>query len=168
MEEAITYGLTLIGAPYHWWTSRDQYLGEGAPAWASDNLPPESNKVITDGLFCAGLINLMRRRIGLCIPQNPPFNGGICAYSYYFDKVIIPFSLEEIERGDILFRKYTDVADQGHIAVALGGQHDPVLQCFSNGIFDTKPGVNIMYSAIESHAGYYYQYIIKHDVFWKM
>jgi len=57
---------------------------------------------------------------------------------------------------------YDDVADQGHISIALGGVDDKVLQSFArNGVW---PGVNTDYTARQSHNGGYYKYIIKREI----
>jgi hypothetical protein len=162
MEKAINFGLRLLGVKYCWWYKG--HLCDDAPAWAGI-LSPDVDLIREKGLFCAGLVNVMLREIGLQVPENPPFNGG--TYAYGINYTLIPFSLCEIRRGDAVFRLYQDTIDQGHIGIALGGANDPLLQCFA---FDTEssvPGVNISYTVKESHCGYYYQYIIKREELWQ-
>src|ERR1700722_1070727 len=107
MEAAITYGMSLIGAPYAWWFSGQ--LGEGAPAWASDEVVPPSELVHQRGVFCAGVTNLMLRSIGLPVPKNSPYNGGTQAYGLCYR--LAPFDLNTIRRGDAVYRPYTSETD---------------------------------------------------------
>lgn len=50
----------------------------------------------------------MLRSIGLEVPKYPPYNGG--TYSYGINYKLHPLKLEDIRRGDILFRLYRDVS----------------------------------------------------------
>jgi hypothetical protein len=148
MEQAIETGLSLIGTPYKYWYNGD--LSDNAPSWNGSG-KPNIDIVKKEGLFCAGLTNIMLRSIGLDVPKFPPYNGG--TYSYGINYKLYQFKLEDVRRGDVLFRMYKDVNDQGHIAVALGDCNNYVLQCFSEGNGSPNPGVNIDYTVIESHAG---------------
>lgn len=161
MERAIRFGESLVGAPYSWWQSGE--LCDDAPAWAGIG-PPQVDLVFHKGVFCAGLVNLMLREIGLPIPLNPPYNGGTAAYGLNYK--LHQFSLTEVRRGDAVFRPFTDTSDQGHIAIALGGGDDPVLQSFADAE-SNSPGVNDSYTVRDSHCGSYYQFIIKREDLWQ-
>jgi hypothetical protein len=164
---AINYGLSFIGTPYTTWCEGP--LDDKSPAWAGIGPLPDSQleEVKTTGMFCAGLINLMLRHIGGVVPTNYPWNGGTEAYYIMYKDKLIPFSIFDVRRGDILFRPYYNVTDQGHIAVALGGINDPVLQSFSWGNNNNLPGVNIDFTLKESHSDGYYMFIIKREDFWQ-
>jgi len=71
-----------------------------------------------------------------------------------------PFNLDTIRTGDVLFRPYANVTDQGHLAVALGGPDDPVLQSISD------CGVTKDFTATQSHDGFYYNHLILREDFW--
>lgn len=158
-ELGIAYGLTFLGAPYTAWLN-GPLLENSAPAWAGNGPLPESEQIMREGMFCAGLLNLMLRKVGGSVPEYESWNGGTVAYEIRYKDIMVPFSLDHVKRGDILFRCYSNVVDQGHIAVALGGQDDPVLQaCLPS-------GVNIEYSLKESHNGYYYTHKIEREFFW--
>lgn len=161
-ERAIAYGLKLVGAPYSWW--HGGALGEGPPAWAVDDPAPNPSLVREKGVFCAGVVNLMLRSIGRPIPKNPPYNGGTGAYGK--DYKLHPFSLSAVSRDDAVFRPYANEEDQGHIAVALGGAHDKVLQSFAYNTNTIHPGVNTDYTLVQSNDGGFYKYIIKAEELW--
>ncbi len=56
----------------------------------------------------------------------------------------------------MLIRRFRNASDQGHVAWALGGYDDPVLQSFW-GWGNRQPGLNASYTARQSHAGGYYE-----------
>eukprot|EP01103_Thecamoeba_quadrilineata_P003933 TRINITY_DN13668_c0_g1_i1.p1 TRINITY_DN13668_c0_g1~~TRINITY_DN13668_c0_g1_i1.p1 ORF type:complete len:269 (+),score=28.38 TRINITY_DN13668_c0_g1_i1:45-851(+) len=163
IEKAIEFGLSLIGTKYCWWRS-GSLVDDSAPAWAGDGLPHRQS-IIDKGIFCAGLVNVMLRHIGLKAPTHPPWNGGTYAYGKKFK--LHPFSLDHVRRGDAVFRPYFNTKDQGHIGIALGGKNDYLLQSFAENLKSTSPGVNRLYTVEESHCGYYYQYIIKREDLWE-
>eukprot|EP01124_Arcella_intermedia_P015547 TRINITY_DN22073_c0_g1_i1.p1 TRINITY_DN22073_c0_g1~~TRINITY_DN22073_c0_g1_i1.p1 ORF type:complete len:169 (-),score=30.83 TRINITY_DN22073_c0_g1_i1:17-523(-) len=165
MEEALTFGIQFLGAPYVYWKD-GMTLGEGPPAWSTDGPPPDKREVFREGLFCCGLVNLMLRHIGKSPPKNPPYDGGTVSYHLRYASQWIPFELHKVQRGDAVFRTFTDEEDQGHIGIALGGPDEPILQCFSWKAGSPKPGVNMDYTLVQSHSGYYYQYIIKAQTLW--
>lgn len=164
MEAALTYGLALVGAPYSWWISGP--LTNNSPAWAIKDKSeiPSKELIFEKGVFCAGIINLMLVSIGLSTPENFPYNGGTEAYGLKYK--LDPFILENVRRGDAVYRPYTNVTDQGHIGIALGGPDDCLLQSFVESINTVYPGVNINYTVRESHCGYFYKYIIKREDLW--
>ena len=164
-DEAIFYGLTLIGAPYCWWSGYG-WLDNTSPSWSGTGPLPDTNKIFEHGVFCAGLVNLMLRKVGLTPPLNPPFNGGTDAYGkVYYDK-LIEFDILKVRRGDAVFRPYLDIRDQGHIGIALGDADDKLLQCFAWNECSTEPGVNCNYTVRESHNNGYYQFIIPREYLW--
>jgi hypothetical protein len=161
-EEALVYGMKLRGAPYSFW--HGGALGEGPPAWASDAPAPSAHHVVERGVFCAGVPNLMLRYVKKPIPKNPPYNGGTGAYGK--DYTLHPFSLAAVRRGDAVFRPYANEEDQGHIAIALGGADDKILQSFAYNASTTRPGCNSDYTLRQSNAGGFYKWIIRAEELW--
>jgi len=175
-ERAIEFGMSLCGAPYSRWQS-GALCDDTAPAWSVSPSTPllrdRIGEVLKHGASCAGLVNLMLREVRATIPQNPPWNGGTEAYGLHFglghdslEKRLHPFSLSEVRRGDAVFRPYDSVVDQGHVAIALGGADDRVLQSFANSPEVTTPGVNCDFTLRESHDGWYYTFIIRREDLW--
>lgn len=167
-EKAIHYGLTIRGAPYSRWQSGP--LRDRAPAWAGTGSLPKHRRdeLMETGTFCAGLVNLMLREVGGTVPQNPPWNGGTEAFGLAFKEKLHPFSIDDVRRGDAVFRPYFDVQDQGHIAIALGTGDDPVLQSFAWNSQTSEPGVNCDFTLRESHDSGYYTFIIKREDLWPL
>lgn len=164
-NKAINYGLTLKGAPYCLWSGDG--LSDSSPAWSGSGYPPNNDVIFKNGMFCTGLVNLMLRSLNIQCPQNPPWNGGTMAYWMKFHDKMIIFDIKLIRRGDALFRRYQDINDQGHIAIALGGYNDPILQCFSWGSYTVLPGVNDNFNVRQSHCGWYYTHIIRREDLWQ-
>ena len=159
VDRALEYGMQLRGAPYSWWSNEQQNLGEGPPAWAVDKTPPPASTIRSNGLFCMAVMNLMLRKLGKPVPKNPPYNGGTGAYFKVYGSKMVPFRLGDLRRGDLLFRRYRSVQDQGHGAVALGpGPDAKVLQSFATSFGNTHPGCNSRYTARESHGNGFYEY----------
>ena len=133
--------------------------------WAVDDVIPPVECVHRNGVFCAGVVNLMLRSIGLPIPKNPPYDGGTQVYELQYQ--LVPFDLHTIRRGDAVYRPYTSGTDQGHIGIALGGPDDPLLQSFAESMDTDRPGVNVDYTVRESHCGSFYSYILPREELWK-
>lgn len=163
VESAIAYGLKLVGAPYSWWHDGMSLSRNDAPAWAVDDKAPDPVTVKARGVFCAGVGVLMLRATGRPVPKNGDYPGG--TKSWQLNYRMVPFRLDELRRGDILFRpfQYAGSLDQGHWSVALGGADDKVLQSFANHVATIWPGVNATYTARESHDGGYYVYRIPRE-----
>ena len=66
-----------------------------------------------------------------------------------------------MRRGDLLLRRYRNVEDQGHVAVALGDGADArLLQSYwSHG--DGLPGLNKQITVSTSHAVVHYERIVR-------
>lgn len=107
-----------IGAKYTWW-HEGMDIGEGAPFYSrmAGSDIPSSTEIFAYGICCAGLINVARLRCGL------DGLGG----TYTYESAIQWQPLSDRDHmpsvGSVLFRKYTDDEDQGHLAYMLDDTH---------------------------------------------
>lgn len=165
---ALDYVIPAVGrTDYRWWTSG--IVPDGPPAYAVSLPAPDIDYVIREGIFCAGVANIMLRRVGKRIPTRGDhrFDGGTVAYwgnstfgPGYFTGHDEPFILEKAKRwaretqsGVLLGRRYRDANhDQGHVAILLPSGY--VLQAFPN---NWGPDLNWDYTIEQSHAGWYYE-----------
>jgi hypothetical protein len=133
-------------------------------AWAINRRPPTQGLLARHKVFCAGVTNLMLRKVGKRVPTrgNTFFDGGTVAYWSYFEGFHRPFSLNDVRRGDLLLRRFRNsCVDQGHVAVSLGNGPDaPLLQSFhSNG--RGFPGLHKGVSGRSSHAVIHYERLVR-------
>jgi hypothetical protein len=163
LEVALNWIDPLVGKmPYGFW--HDGGVPSGSPAWALNRRPPTRGLLSRHKVFCAGVTNLMLRRVGKRVPTrgNAFFDGGTVAYWSYFHGLHQPFSLNEVRQGDLLLRRFrNNSVDQGHVAVSLGdGPEAHLLQSFSahgGGL----PGLNTRVSVRRSHDVIGYERIVR-------
>jgi hypothetical protein len=161
-DAALEWIDALVGKmPYGLWTGGP--VPSRSPAWAINRPSPPRSYLARHRIFCAGVTNLMLRFVGKRVPTygNPYYDGGMVAYWSYFEGFHRPFNLHAVRRGDLLLRRYRNVEDQGHVAVSLGDGADALLlqSYWSHG--DGLPGLNKLITASTSHAGYYYERIVR-------
>ena len=100
-----------LGAKYTWWHN-GMSIGEDAPFY-SRNLGgpvPSDEEIHSKGICCAGLINIGRLVCGLSgLGGTYTYEYGVCWKILRDDSSIPPI-------GSVLFRKYKDECDQGHLA----------------------------------------------------
>jgi len=139
IPDVMKFAEKLIRSPYKW--HRSGQLPGNDQFWASNEKVPsiEYIKGKDKTIVCAGLINLMRRYLGLGIPglihsesatlrkyyhENPkyiPFAGDTSNWYHYLD---VNGRLEKLDRnknypiGTLLLSDFIEVkGDQGHVAV---------------------------------------------------
>jgi hypothetical protein len=162
-DAALEWINPLVGRmPYGLWTGG--CVPSGPPAWAISRPPPPRSYLRGKRIFCAGVPNLMLRFVGKRVPTygNDCYDGGMVAYWSYFDGYHERFNLDAVRRGDLILRQYRNSdRDQGHVAVALGNGADALLlqSYWSHG--DGLPGLNKLITVRTSHAGYYYERIVR-------
>lgn len=132
---------------------------DGSPAWAVDRPHPDPADVRQ--MFCAGLVQLGRRRLDLPITKHdtmPIYNGGMASLHDYFHSVAQNFQLGEFERGDIAYVPFglRGANFEGHVGVATGGPDDPFWQSFAYTCRYLEPGLNKRWTLRESHDGGFY------------
>jgi hypothetical protein len=161
-DAALEWINPLVGTmPYGLWTGG--CVPSGPPAWAINRPPPPRSYLRGKRIFCAGVPNLMLRFIGKRVPTygNDCYDGGMVAYWSYFEGFHQPFDLHAVQRGDLLLRRFRNVEDQGHVAVALGDGADALLlqSYWSHG--DGLPGLNKLITVRTSHAVVHYERIVR-------
>lgn len=160
VRTAMDYAQGLVGAPYAWWTNASGPLGEGAPAWVGDGPPPSRSQVFQNGVFCAGIANLMLRSVGKGdeIPQNYPFDGGTRAYYNKYREVSERFNPnKDYPEGTLFIRNFRNEVDQGHVAIMQAD--GTVLQSYpgAGGVNGVSDSVSLANSNFMNDGSNYYE-----------
>jgi hypothetical protein len=144
--EAVAWMQPLVGqVRYKWWTSGPvPHMG---PAWATNRPVPTHASIKRGGVFCAGVTNLLLRKVGKRIPiyGNRLYDGGTLAYAEYFAGYDEPFDLYralqvayDSREPVLLIDPFVSSARQGHVAVVLPSGY--LLQSYDEG--EGWPGLN--------------------------
>jgi len=131
VDSVLEYAESLIGVPYRWWNTGDT-IDADDKFWANNGgfVNRDSIDENDSCIVCTGLINLMRRYLGLSIPgldgtlgkTGLKFPGTTYTWFRYLSKKgwLEPYSnYESYPRGTLLIRNYKNVHDQGHVAVFI-------------------------------------------------
>lgn len=163
IKKVTDYNLALVKAdiPYSWWYDGLLLNTDGPPAFGVDGPAPSPEHV--NAVFCAGVGNLDLRLVGKPVPKNAGdsgYDGGTKAWIDTYGAVMVPFSLEDAEEGDVAFRpfQYSGPGDQGHWCYV--GPNGTVIQSWAYPA-TVEPGVNADATLEQSHDGYYYIYLLK-------
>jgi hypothetical protein len=108
IDRALSYGISLIGSPYIWWNGEEPPLPKRAPSWVSDENIPAIQEIIKEGVFCAGLINLMKRFVNSKIPGFgiDEWAGGTYSYYNHYAEYCETFDInKKYSKGTLLLRK---------------------------------------------------------------
>lgn len=142
----LEYGSLLEGTPYKWWTGEDLRT-DGQPFWSGGTQEVPIHKITA--CSCTGLLNLIRRRFGLSIPGsddvNCAFPGGTYRWFQYLSRKMIKqysklkkfATSDRYPKGSLLFRPYSGLDDQGHVAIIFSDDKSDVLDnsllhCYPN------------------------------------
>lgn len=124
INDAVEYGLTMVGIPYRWYRE-DEEMGDGDKFWVGEGkITAETIKKSGKSIVCTGLINLMRRHVGLSIPTpGSKYPGGTVIWFSYLKR---KGRLEKLNIntvypiGTLLLAKFKSIKeDQGHVAVLV-------------------------------------------------
>ena len=141
INKVIAYAKTLVNVPYRWHRDGDKIQGDDK-FWAK-NAPHVTREEINKEdkcIVCTGLINLMRRYIGLSIPgidgslndiEGDKFPGTTGIWFAYLAR---KKRLEKLDvtkkypKGTLVLKNFQDVeTDQGHVAVIIDDKADTIL-----------------------------------------
>jgi hypothetical protein len=131
INEALIYAKTLIGIPYRWWHDNEEIKGDDK-FWAANDptLTADEIKSQDKCIVCTGLINLIRRYVGLSIPGldgkqgkfGMKFPGTTYTWFRYLKrkKRLIEIDLtKKYPIGTLLIADYKSVDEQGHVAIII-------------------------------------------------
>lgn len=175
VKKALQYGKSLAGTKYNPWKNGQDTRATEAPFWASNAPAPAAAYVKARSCLCAGLINLMRRKVGLGIPgaerKDYKYAGGTWIWFNHLKKrgVLEAFDInKKYPAGTLLLRNYKSVGDQGHVAVIvtpgrMNVLYSTLLHCYTaepkSGKKKQSPGIDLDQSVGRSHfwrpEGYY-------------
>lgn len=127
MESKVHYILAkadeYIGIAYSAWNPDVSCYGDHGPFWSYNGPAPSLDRVKQELLNCVGLINVLRRELGLAVPgaaEHKYYAGGTYEWYSYFDfqKKLEPYdSKKEYPRGTLLLRRFRNQEDDGHLAI---------------------------------------------------
>ena len=112
------------GMKYTKYDKKNNIMTAEEPFWVSNMEPPPFKEVYNKGSTCVGLINIVRRYIGLTVPginQNYDIPGGTEAWFKYLsdNNRLVKIDLtKSYPLGTLLVQDFNDY-DQGHVAVII-------------------------------------------------
>jgi len=133
INSVISYAKTLVGVPYRWHRSGDIIEGNDK-FWAENGASVSREEInrLDKSIVCTGLINLMRRFMGLSIPGIDGSLNDIEGNIYpgttgiWFEYLKRHKRLQKLNvkkqypKGTLLIRDFYDIeTDQGHVAVII-------------------------------------------------
>jgi hypothetical protein len=125
-------------APYWFWPPALDIVPDGPGAYAVNKDVPPIEEVIEGGVFCAGVVNLIRRANRKVIPTmgDDRYDGGTWACQHFWHLFMEQFNIYSVyPRGTLIGRYFkwagdpgaSIVLDQGHVAM-LWDEHNLVEQ----------------------------------------
>ena len=124
INEIIEYIKKYEGMKYTKYDKNSNVMTPMEPFWVSNKGPPPFQEVYNKGSTCVGLINIVRRHIGLTVPglnENYECPGGTESwYKYlYTNNRLEPLDLtKSYPLGTLLVQDFNEF-DQGHVAVII-------------------------------------------------
>jgi hypothetical protein len=147
MEEKIDHilakGKEYSRVRYKPWNPKASCYGDNGPFWAFNGPAPELIAVKAGLLNCAGLINVLRRELGLEIPgatEQSFYAGGTYEWYVYLDsrKKLGPFYIGyDYPRGTLLLRRFHNELDDGHLAI-VSGKNTVLHSIHGQGVCETE------------------------------
>jgi len=130
--ELIVRILLKINPKYVWWHTKMTDCGFQSYGTSNDEIDFDS--VAENGINCIGLLNIIRRTLGLEVPgviEEKKYSGGTYEWYKYLkkNKKLKKFDLNAIyPNGTLLIRKYSSGKDQGHVAIIYKSNSTNVLK----------------------------------------
>lgn len=159
-----------LGTPYVWWN--ENMIDCGEQSYANNKELLDFEKINQIGMNCVGLINIIRKSLGLDIPgvkEGTAYAGGTYVWFKHLKKYkkLKKFNIRKVyPEGTLLIRNYKNETDQGHMAVIYESSNKGVLfsklaHVYSYTPFNPEnetvkhfPGLKIDDSVGESHFWY--------------
>ena len=123
IDDVLKFAKKLIGTPRGKSWKSYKLSSNTSPMWASDDPLPSISILKKEGMNCAGLTNLMRRKAGLSVlvlEKDPKkVLGGTKTWFSYLKKKkrLQKFDINKsYPKGTLLLRNYNPI-DQGHLAI---------------------------------------------------
>jgi hypothetical protein len=124
INNALAYARSFVGIPYRWHRANDPIASDDK-FWASNEpLTITAAAIQRDGksIVCTGLVNLVRRHLGLTVPGlDTPYPGTTGAWFSYLAAAgrLEPIDVKKhYPAGTLLLRDFGDIeTDQGHVAI---------------------------------------------------
>ncbi len=127
MEERVQRCLAkaneFIGIPYSPWNPNVSCYGDHGPFWSFNGPAPTTEQVKEGLLNCVGLVNVIRRDLGLEIPgatDQSFYAGGTHEWCTYLNTLghLQSFKITKVyPKGTLLLRRYRSEQDDGHVAI---------------------------------------------------
>ncbi len=140
INNVIRYAKSLVNVPYRWHRegdkiqSNDKFWAKNASHISRETIDKEDKCIV-----CTGLINLMRRYLGLTIPgldgslndiegdKFPGTTGIWFAYLLRRDRLETIDVSQKYPKGTLLLRNFEDIENQGHVAVIIDEKGSSIL-----------------------------------------
>jgi hypothetical protein len=157
----IRYLNQLVGTPYVWWKEGESTVHTLAPFYAKASPVPRIDEIKRLGTNCAGLINLLCRKVGTPIPgvsEGDYYAGGTPSWyeSLKARGKLHPIDDQVYPIGTLLLAEYSNPEWQGHLAiVSTPGTLHTLKICHSfpeHGVVIDEP-VSLTHGLVET--GYY-------------
>jgi|SRR5215208_617728 len=173
-DDGVDYLEPAMGqTPYWFWPPALDIVPDGPGAYAVNEEVPDINEVIDGGIFCAAVVNLIRRANRKVIPTlgDDRYDGGTWACQNFWHPFHEDFSIYSVyPRGTLVGRYFrwagapgfSAVVDQGHVAV-LWDEHNLAEQKDAY-IIQSHPdvaGLDWNTHLTYSHQGWFYEYAVR-------
>jgi len=141
---ALEYAEKLVGIEYRWWNPQKSCCESTGPFYAEQGDEVPVTEIQKGQLCCAGLLNVICRRLGLHIPgavEKHFYAGGTGMWWDWFEEksMLQPYKEGGIyPKGSILMRQYKSEEDQGHIAIVYDDERI-IHSCSEKGVVIEKP-----------------------------
>jgi hypothetical protein len=159
-RELKEYILSLIDIKYTWWNEES-----GIDMFYVDKIP-EISEIRRIGINCAGLINIIRQKSGLTVPElkdsECEVRGGTYHYYEYFEenKVLEEFDIrKEYPEYTLLLRRYRDVYDQGHLAMIIN--KNEIIHAYAEDELTGRVGITKLEDSHYYMESGYYEYVVR-------
>jgi hypothetical protein len=124
VHAALQYARSFLGIPYKWHRA-DEPIAPDDKFWASNEpltITAEAIRQAGKSIVCTGLVNLVRRHLGLTVPGfDTPYPGTTGAWFSYLATAerLEPITMHaHYPAGTLLLRDFDSIeADQGHVAI---------------------------------------------------